>query len=114
MVGIFDDYEIAAGADQFVGFRLKSGPPQNLPIDISGWLFEMSVRNAVTDELELNASVTVTDAINGTGQIHFPAVASAGKPDTDVFYDLLATDAQGQKTRLFKGKGFISAAATRP
>jgi hypothetical protein len=111
--GIFDGFEVIAGTDQLIGFRLKTGGTPSTPIDITGWTFMLSVRNKITDELELNAVVTVTDAKNGTGQIQFPAVASAGKPETDVIYDLIATDTKGERTCLFKGEGTIRPTATR-
>ncbi len=107
------ELEIEQGVDRVIEITLKDKLTE-LPINITGWTFQMQIRERYTSTSVLySPTVTITDAINGEITITLTATATAALPPKALVYDLEATRADTKKIRILKGPAIVDPEVTR-
>ncbi len=111
------DINIQRNEDYAQGWTLLDDA--GMPIDISGWLVELEVKEKLENSTVLQAAdITITDAPAGKFDV---VLAGPGNPlgaygnplwPASLPYDLLVTDTGGLKTALVRGNVNLSRGIT--
>jgi hypothetical protein len=107
------ELEIEQGVDRVIKITLKDKLTE-LPIDITGWSFQMQIREKYTSASVLySPSIAITSAIGGEIQITLTATATSALPVKPLVYDLEGTRPDTKKIRILKGPAIVDAEVTR-
>lgn len=107
------ELEIEQGVDRIIEITLKD-KATSLPIDITGWTFQMQIREKYTSTAILYSPViTITNAAGGVINISLTATATAALPAKALVYDLEGTRPDTTKIRILKGPAIVDPEVTR-
>jgi hypothetical protein len=107
------ELQIEQGVDRVIEITLKDKATE-LPIDITGWVFVMQIREKYSSTSVLYApAVTIADAPGGKIQISLTATATSALPVKPLVYDLEATKPDTKKIRILKGPAIVDPEVTR-
>lgn len=107
------ELQIEQGVDRAIEITLKDKATE-LPINITGWVFAMQIREKYTSASVLYApTITIVDAPLGKIQISLTASATSALPVKALVYDLEATKPDTKKIRILKGPAIVDPEVTR-
>lgn len=107
------ELEIEQGVDRVIEITLKDKATE-LPIDITGWTFQMQIREKYTSTSVLYApAVTIVNAVGGVINITLTATATSALPAKSLVYDLEGTRPDTKKIRILKGPAIVDPEVTR-
>jgi hypothetical protein len=104
---------IEQGVDRIIEVTIKDKATE-LPINITGWTFQLQIREKYTSASVLYApAVTIFNALGGVIRITLTATATAALPVKPLVYDLEGTRPDTTKIRILKGPVEVDPEVTR-
>jgi hypothetical protein len=82
-------------------------------VDISNYTFTAELKESVYETTGTSFSVENNDPTNGQFRIYLTDVQTAALSSGTQYYDVIQTDAAGNKTRLMEGEASIKEGVTR-
>lgn len=107
------ELEIEQGVDRVIAITLKD-KTTGLPLDLTGWAFQMQIREKYTSTTILySPTINITGALAGEIQIVLTDTDTAQLPAKALVYDLEATRLDGTRIRILKGPAIVDPEVTR-
>lgn len=107
------ELEIEQGVDRVIQITLKDKATE-LPVNITGWTFQMQIREKYTSPSVLySPTISIINAVGGVIQISLTATETSALPVKPLVYDLEATKPDTKKIRIIKGPAIVDAEVTR-
>lgn len=107
------EMEIEQGVDRIIQVTLKD-KFTTLPINITGWTFQMQIREKYTSTTVLYApTINITNAVGGEIQIVLTDTDTAALPAKALVYDVEALRPDGTRIRVLKGPAIVDPEVTR-
>lgn len=107
------ELEIEQGVDRVIAITLKD-KLTGLPLDLTGWTFQMQIREKYTSTSVLySPTINITSAIDGEIEIVLTDTATAALPAKSLVYDLEGTRPDTTKIRILKGPAIVDPEVTR-
>lgn len=107
------DIEVEQGVDRVIAITLKD-QATGLAIDVTGWTFELQIREKYTSTTVLySPTINITSAIDGEIEIVLTDTATAALPVKSLVYDLEALRPDTTRIRILKGACIVDPEVTR-
>lgn len=92
------------------GFQIKEA---DLVLDLTGYTFSAQIRERTQSDTAYSFTVAVVDALQGLIRMSMADDITSTIPAGYYVYDLVATNASGEKIRLLEGEIQVVAGVTR-
>jgi hypothetical protein len=105
-------YNITIDAEADFG-RAFQVSESGVPVDVTGYTFAAQIREHFHSTAKTEFTTNITNAATGLFTIGLTVAQTTGLTSGKQYYDIVMTDAGGNKTRLLQGDALVAWGITR-